>query len=549
MATLHDDRDSSRLGQLPAANILVTYQRVILPLSKRGTTRKPQRTARRYAPEIVIAFVAPTGTDRDLVLTTVSRLLDAEQYQSQVVRLSQFLENRRDARLGNAKPSVTDTRRTQSLQDEGNRLCRRARRSDALAFVAASLVREARSGAHRRRRSKKTGLDVSSATAFLIWSLKRPAEADTLRAIYGNRFFLISVFSPEGSRLKRLIQAEADSHGHVAPTTDDEVAARALVERDEKESKQATLGYGQNVSDAYPLADFFVDATSPHQLEQTLERAVEIIFGDPFATPTRTEYGMFLAHAAALKSSELGRQVGAAILSPTGDVVSLGTNEIPKPEGGHYWVGDSTDDREFVLGSDTSDRLKNRLISEILDAIKSVTKSETVGIQRKLEKALETTRIADLIEFGRPVHAEMAALIDAARLGTPVRGSQMLVTTFPCHLCARLIVAAGISRVEYIYPYPKSLGLELFAEQISPSVDNTRIPFIPFLGVAPRRYIAAFQAPRSRKEESGLAVKRYQHTPRLAVEDPQGSWDLSPHIALESASLDVAKSWLPPTVA
>src|SRR5574337_502632 len=67
-------------------------------------------------------------------------------------------------------------------------------------------------------------------------------------------------------------------------------------------------------------------------------------------------------------------------------------------------------------------------------------------------------QLMNLIEFGRTVHAEVAALLDAARRGVAVRGGTMYTKTFPCHDCARHIVAAGIRRVVYIEPYAKRLA-------------------------------------------------------------------------------------------
>ena len=67
----------------------------------------------------------------------------------------------------------------------------------------------------------------------------------------------------------------------------------------------------------------------------------------------------------------------------------------------------------------------------------------------------------DLIEFSRTVHAEMAAIVDAARRGVSVQDCNLYTTTFPCHECAKHIVAAGIRRVVYIEPYPKSQALSL----------------------------------------------------------------------------------------
>ena len=72
--------------------------------------------------------------------------------------------------------------------------------------------------------------------------------------------------------------------------------------------------------------------------------------------------------------------------------------------------------------------------------------------------ALKDAAVMDLTEYGRVVHAEMHALCDAARLGKAIKGATLYCTTFPCHNCTKHILAAGIRRVVYIEPYPKSLA-------------------------------------------------------------------------------------------
>jgi hypothetical protein len=81
------------------------------------------------------------------------------------------------------------------------------------------------------------------------------------------------------------------------------------------------------------------------------------------------------------------------------------------------------------------------------------------------------------------------------------------VTTFPCHECARNIIAAGIDRVVYIEPYAKSLALELHANalQLDKEGDTSKIPFVPFLGVAPRNYSNMFGM-HKRKGDDGKIV-------------------------------------------
>lgn len=76
------------------------------------------------------------------------------------------------------------------------------------------------------------------------------------------------------------------------------------------------------------------------------------------------------------------------------------------------------------------------------------------------------------IDYIRAVHAEMAALTDAARHGVSTKGCVLYTTTFPCHDCAKHIVASGIQRVVYVEPYPKSLVQEFYSDSITADSGN-----------------------------------------------------------------------------
>ena len=55
------------------------------------------------------------------------------------------------------------------------------------------------------------------------------------------------------------------------------------------------------------------------------------------------------------------------------------------------------------------------------------------------------------------VHAEMNALMYAARYGISVNGATLYCTNEPCDQCLKNIIAAGIERVVYDVPYKKEL--------------------------------------------------------------------------------------------
>ena len=51
------------------------------------------------------------------------------------------------------------------------------------------------------------------------------------------------------------------------------------------------------------------------------------------------------------------------------------------------------------------------------------------------------------------VHAEQNAISDAARRGVSLSGSTAYVTHFPCIVCAKLLVAAGINEIKFHFDY------------------------------------------------------------------------------------------------
>ncbi len=132
--------------------------------------------------------------------------------------------------------------------------------------------------------------------------------------------------------------------------------AEYLIDRDQQEPNDRM---GQKVGKVFHLADFFVDVD--HGMEVAVKRLVELFLGNVFITPTRSEQGMFLAHASAWRSASLQRQVGAMIATKDGSVISVGTNEVPKTGGGLYWEGDDPDFRDFQRGDEVNDDMKNRM--------------------------------------------------------------------------------------------------------------------------------------------------------------------------------------------
>lgn len=429
--------------------------------------------------EIVIGIVGPIGCNRELVIDTFENLAKHYSYKTEVIKVSDIIQSY-------VKVDIDENdqyHRVMTLMDAGNDLRVKADDNSILAKMSAIEI--------SNRRKKEEGPRV----IYIINSLKHPEEISALRDIYGNGFYLFAVHSEENQRnefLKKFCHIENETY------------RIKLISRDKDED----LGYGQSTSSAFHLADFFLTEDGDNRkVWNSLERYLDLIFGNPFRTPTFQEYSMFMEHAASIRSSDLSRQVGAVIAQGT-DIISSGANECPKSFGGTYWplfnsetreIYDEPEGRDYTRGLDYNaqqkkiiiEKLKNNIPDELLDT---------------LNKNIKDAGLKDITEYGRVVHAEMDAILSCARRGESTKGTVMFCTTYPCHNCAKHIVTSGIDKVIYIEPYPKSKAIDMHSDSITvdKSLPRKHVLFRPFIGVGPRQYINLFSMSLS----SGNNIKR-----------------------------------------
>lgn len=230
--------------------------------------------------------------------------------------------------------------------------------NDAVALLGVGKIKE--------QRAQSTS-SATEGRAYVLRSLKNPAEVRSLRRIYGDSFHLVTAYSPLQDRRTHLAKRIALSRNEF-PFDRHYPKADHLILIDQEE---VGASHGQNTRDSFHRADVFVDMSDQEQMKQSINRFIELLFGNTFHTPTKAEYAMFHAHAAALRSSELGRQVGAAIATRDGDIVAVGCNEVPKSGGGLYWCEDKPDKREFQEGCDANDAQKRILIAETISILKT----------------------------------------------------------------------------------------------------------------------------------------------------------------------------------
>jgi deoxycytidylate deaminase len=270
------------------------------------------------------------------------------------------------------------------------------------------------------------------------------------------------------------------------------------------------------VSDTCPQRDFFLrmETSSKSKLNLRVERFLDLILGTKIITPTTDESAMYAAASAASGSACLSRQVGAAVTDRNGSVLSVGWNDVPKALGGLYYTDHENDPQGTKDlrcynkggGSCFNDEEKALLARSLIETLgEDIIPSNKKNLA--IERVEKNKSIKGLIEFSRAIHAEMHAILTALRVGGDrVLGGSIYVTTYPCHACARHIIAAGIANVFYIEPYKKSLAIKLHDDAITEDEsDNKLVRLLPYEGVAPTRYLSIFKMlPNSRKSNGKL---------------------------------------------
>ena len=64
------------------------------------------------------------------------------------------------------------------------------------------------------------------------------------------------------------------------------------------------------------------------------------------------------------------------------------------------------------------------------------------------------------------VHAEQNALCDCAKRGVSCDGATAYITHYPCIICTRLMLAAGIREIKYLFDYKNDELVEVFTKQL-----------------------------------------------------------------------------------
>lgn len=467
-------------------------------------------------PELVVALCGPIGSPLHETAEQIKNALNEFGYNTVPIRLSELIRLNTDF-VGIEIDKTSRYSEIDTLIQAGDEL-RNKLGNDFLAKMAIAKISADRKKAYgdftdrADEAEKEAGQQIRThRTCHVIDSVKNSSELKLLRLIYGEALFAIGVFSPVEIRQKNL-----ERPGKLMP---DDI--KKLIDVDSGEE----FSHGQSVRETFPQCDFFLRVDDPingptegraiGQLVEKLRRFFNLIFRTAVVSPTPEENAMYAAASASRNSACLSRQVGAAVTSENGELLASGWNDVPSSGGGLYGkpplyralTKERGDERCYAqTGTKCHNDLEKRTIAEkIVEALVRESVLPPENSATAVQTIMKDSRVKDLIEFSRAVHAEMHAILGASRVaGDRVVGGKIFVTTYPCHSCARHIVAAGISEVYYIEPYRKSLATRLHSDALTEAVDETgRVKLMQFDGVAPRRFIDLFDS-GSRKSKVGV---------------------------------------------
>lgn len=469
-------------------------------------------------PELVIALCGPIGSPIHDTAIQIRDTLNSFKYTTELVRLSDLI------RLNTSLSGILiDNSSCYSKIDSlirGGDSLRQKFGNDILAKMAIAKIGGDRVKEYGEFNDYAAEKDVSTQKKIntqrichIIDSIKNIDELRLLRTIYGDALFAIGVFSPLEVRQKNL--------EHQEELTEKDI--KKLIDTDSGEE----FSHGQSVRDTFPECDFFLrvdgavkgtsEGKAKAQIVESILRLFKLIFRISVISPTLQENAMYSAASAARNSACLSRQVGAAVTSKNGELLSIGWNDVPNSGGGLYGKptlnGNLNEDFRCYAqkGAKCHNDIEKKTIAELI--VESLINSSVIPKTKKnkaIETIIKSTRLKDLIEFSRAVHAEMHAILSASRVaGERIIGGKIFVTTYPCHSCARHIIAAGITEVYYIEPYRKSLATRLHSDALTEATSDTlsQVKIIQYDGVAPRRFLDLFES-NSRKAKNGMLKLR-----------------------------------------
>lgn len=346
-----------------------------------------------------------------------------------------------------------------------------------------------------KRIKKDEGEDKSlKSKDIVIDGIRNPREITFFQDIYPH-FFVIAVFATYQVRWSR----KSDIYnGNQYDFDRDDV----------QDSGEFEPAWGQKVQLCVDRSDVLISNNLPfeeqprikEELQSRIKGYIDLMKSPGKTRPQPWELNMSQAYQASLMATCCKRKVGAVIVKeqalegrPRSYVIASGCNEAPLTVIPCIQRGGTTKPDYCYRDEKIKTVLRNEYkrcpkcgaeieFAEEFDLPFLCPNSEC---DAKIGRDFIPGRMLDLCIA---VHAEQAALLQTSRFGsTQVEGGILYTTTFPCPLCAKEIVNAGISRVVFAEPYPQDDAIRVLEE--------ANVPAELFEGVKGRAYNRLFEPP------------------------------------------------------
>src|ERR1051325_9927775 len=154
-------------------------------------------------PELIFGFVAPIGADQDAVINAFATYFKTQGYHVVDIKVTDIYDRLKPFIKPDVELSLTPPqKRYKSYIQYGDQLRAAFNDDSFLATTAIARIVEARAALPVAERFSKT--------VYLVHQFKRREEIALLRAVYGDVFFQISIYSRRGARVDTLARTFAE---------------------------------------------------------------------------------------------------------------------------------------------------------------------------------------------------------------------------------------------------------------------------------------------------------------------------------------------------
>lgn len=249
---------------------------------------------------------------------------------------------------------------------------------------------------------------------WVIDGIRNPAEVCELQKL--SNFYLLGMSPSRETIIERIMSRNRDGDA----LTREEIESKLDKERGIGEPEN-----GQQVEKCLKMVDYIVvNEGELSELEEKIMHFVRLIAGQD--RPTFDEVFMEISYTWAKRATCLRRKVGAVI---------------------------AKDKQQLTAGYNGAPR--------------GIPHCEEVGgcLREKMNIPSGQRH-----EICRGTHAEQNAITQAAKFGIDISGSILYCNTFPCIICTKMILNAGIIKVVYDSDYNDPLSKEILGDQTAMEV-------------------------------------------------------------------------------